>query len=85
MLKGGRMKCVIEFHKTFVGKSDAKFVKAIKKDFNMECKEEDHGDCKTWEIINNSVEKELTAEDIFKLDFYYGILCFEKPNKIILR
>ena len=32
------MLCKISFHRTFVGKSDAKFVKAIKKDFGLDCK-----------------------------------------------
>jgi hypothetical protein len=78
------MKCQISFHRAFVGSGDAKFVKAIKKDFGMNCKEEKDGEYTTWEIINNKVVKNLSAKDIFKLDNDYGILCFEKPNKIIL-
>lgn len=76
--------CVIEFHKTFIGKRDYSMVKAIKRDFGLECKEVDHGDYKTWEIIGNCVVMDLTAKDIFYLDEAYGILCFEK-NKIVLR
>jgi hypothetical protein len=50
----------------------------------MNSKSEDN-DYKTGRISNNHVVKVLTAKDIFKLDAAYGILCFEKPNKIILR
>jgi hypothetical protein len=78
-------KFVIEFHSSFVGKSDAKFVRCIKRDFGMVCKEEDQGDYKTWEILNNHVVVELSAQDIYDLDKNYGILCFEPPHKIILR
>ena len=84
--KCGEMECVIEFHKDFVGASDlkGKFAKAIKRDFGMDCKIEDDK-CRVGRIVNNHVVKVLTVKDIFKLDAFYGILCFEEPNKIILR
>jgi hypothetical protein len=78
------MEFVIEFHRTFVGKSDAKFVKCIKRDFGLECQENFDGEYKTWEILGNKVKRRLTARDIYELDKQYGILCFEEPNKIVL-
>lgn len=76
--------CVIEFYETFIGRNNFKFVKAIKRDFGMDCEEENHGDFKTWKILNNRIKRTLSIQDIFNLDKKYGILCFE-GNKIVLR
>jgi hypothetical protein len=79
-------RCIIYFHKTFVNSDEARFVRAIKRDFGLECKETKHSDgIISWEILGNRVVKELTVGDIFELDKKYGILEFEQPNTICLR
>ena len=79
------MICKISFHKT--SSTNAKFVKCIKKDFGLKCKPDydEYSKKTTWNIIGNEIEKDLTAENIFKLDKDYGILEFNSPNEIILR